>query len=135
IPAHVAVDEFRCTPCAPIRREAGRGLAARLLGRHGRTGAQLRPYEGSLSAADRERRASGRVADPAGGARNLLGPRAMAPVELSVEIDPRPGASVARIYAQHQVESDSGGLEDRIRRVPEADWLSLRPQEAGRWEE
>ena len=64
VPAHAAVDEFRCAAGAAVRREAGRWLAARLLGRHGRAGPQLCAHEGPLSAAARARRAAGRRGRP-----------------------------------------------------------------------
>ena len=66
----------------------------------------------------------------AGRARNLLGARAMAPVEVPAEADPRPGAPLARLDDQHQVEPDSRRVEDGIRRVPETDRLPLRAEAA-----
>ena len=129
-PRTLAADEFRCAARAAVRREARRRMAPGLLGRHGRAGPQLRAHEGFLPATARARRPPGRVADGSGRARDLLGARAVAPVEVPAQADSRSGASLARLDDQHQVQPHSCRVEDGLRRVSEADRISLRAQAA-----
>src|SRR6185295_16826379 len=59
---------------------------------------------------------------------NLLGARAVAPVELPAQADSRSGASVARVDDQHQVEPYSGRMEAGLRAISKTDRVSLRAQ-------
>src|SRR4029453_4362463 len=102
-PPHAAADEFRRAAGAAVWREARRRVAPGLLGRHGRAGSNLRTYAGLLSAAARARRAAGGVAHLSRGARDVLGARAVVPVEVSAQADSRPGAPLACVDDQHQI--------------------------------
>src|SRR4029079_11316493 len=125
---HDPPDEFRRLAGAAVRREARRRMASGLLGRHGRAAPYLRPHEGFLPATARAWWTPGRVADRSGGARNVLGARAMAPVEISAEADSRSGASVARVDDQHQVQPHSGRMAAGLRAVSKTDRVSARAQ-------